>query len=349
VTLAEFDYELPAERIAQHPADRRDASRLLVLDRSTGVTDHRTFSAVSSLFAAGDLLVLNDTRVRPARLIGRKASGGKLELLLTEVLERGVDTCEWRCLMQVSRPPAIGSSIELDSGPSGHVVSRQGEGWRVRFDVAAEEVEEYMERSGEIPLPPYIHRTPDETRSDEDRERYQTVFAARSGAVAAPTAGLHFTVGLLDRLRAQGVRTVTLTLHVGPGTFLPVRSERIEEHRMHAEPFELGEEVVAAVDETRARGGRVVAAGTTVVRTLETRAAEGGRVRAGAGHTDLFIRPGFEFGVIDAMITNFHLPRSTLLMLVSAFAGREAVLAAYREAVEAEYRFFSYGDAMWIG
>jgi S-adenosylmethionine:tRNA ribosyltransferase-isomerase len=243
----------------------------------------------------------------------------------------------------------VDSSFELEEGPSGQIIEHDREGWRVRFDTNAEAVERYMERQGEIPLPPYIHREPDGGRTDQDRERYQTVYARQSGAVAAPTAGLHFTVELLDRLRAQGVRTATLTLHVGPGTFLPVRSDRIEDHRMHTERFELTQELASEIEEVRARGRRVVATGTTVVRTLETRFADGGRVRPGRGRTDLFIRPGYEFRVVDAMITNFHLPRSTLLMLVSAFAGRERVLSAYREAIEAEYRFFSYGDAMWIG
>jgi len=292
------------------------------------------------LVKPGDLLVLNDTRVIPARLFGTKPTGGAVELLI----ERIVDERRAHAHLKASKFPRPGTRIALAGGGTLMVGERRGDLVEVSTD-AAETLPALLERVGHIPLPPYIDR-PD---TDADRERYQTVFAARPGAVAAPTAGLHFDQALLDQLVAAGVRLGRLTLHVGAGTFQPVRAEQLAEHRLHAEQVEVGAELCAQIAETRTRGGRVVAVGTTVVRALET-AAESGVVQPYAGETRLFIHPGrdFRFRVVDALMTNFHLPRSTLLMLVCAFAGRERVLAAYAHAVAAGYRFFSYGDAMWI-
>lgn len=347
MNVADFDFELPAERIAQYPASRRDESRLLVLDRETGALRHRRFSDLAELLRPGDLLVLNDTRVIPARLVGRKPSGGRVELLLVEPVEPGASGGVWRCLLKASRPPAPGSSIDFGEGCSARVLERDPIGWRVQLKVPGGRPEEWLDRIGQAPLPPYIRRNAAGPEA-ADRERYQTVFAQKAGAIAAPTAGLHFTEELLERLRDGGIAHTFLTLHVGPGTFRPVTAERVEDHRMHPERFELPAETARAVAAARSRAGRVVAVGTTVVRTLESCAVEEGRVSPGRERSSIFIYPGFRFRVVDALITNFHLPRSTLLMLVSAFAGRERVLAAYRQAIEAGYRFYSYGDAMLI-
>ena len=343
--VAEFDYELPEGRIAQQPSPRRDASRLLLLDRESGEVGHGRFNDLPSRLAPGDLLVFNDTRVRPCRLIGRKESGGRIELLVVgpAASEGAADT--WRCLMQVSRKPAPGSRLVFGGGTYAEVVERDGDAWNVRFPALRGGLEALLERIGRMPLPPYIRRE-DSAPDGLDRERYQTVYAREPGAIAAPTAGLHFTEELLGTLCRAGVEFAEVTLHVGPGTFLPVRSERVEAHRMHAERFQLPGATADAIRRTRSRGGRVVAVGTTVVRTLEASAAEDGAVIAGRGSCDLFIYPGYRFRVVDALITNFHLPRSTLLMLVCAFAGRREVLGAYAEALRAGYRFYSYGDAM---
>ena len=347
MNVADFDFELPAERIAQRPASRRDGSRLLVLDRETGALRHRRFSDLADLLNPGDLLVLNDTRVIPARLVGHKPSGGRVELLLVEPVEPGAIGGVWRCLLKASRPPAPGSSIDFGQGCGARVLERDPIGWRVKLEAPGGRPEELLERVGQAPLPPYIRR--DAAGPDAaDRERYQTVFARQPGAIAAPTAGLHFTEELLQQLADAGIAHTFLTLHVGPGTFQPVTAQRVEDHRMHPEWFEIPADAARAVASARKSGGRVVAVGTTVVRTLESCAAEEGRVSPGRDHCSLFIYPGFRFRVVDALITNFHLPRSTLLMLVSAFAGRERVLAAYRQAIAAGYRFYSYGDAMLI-
>jgi S-adenosylmethionine:tRNA ribosyltransferase-isomerase len=346
VRIDEFDYELPPERIAQRPAPEREGSRLLVLDRTSGAIDHRRFAELPELLRPGDLVVLNDTRVVPARLVARKPSGGRVELLL---VERTGDPSgdEWRCLLRSSRKPEPGARLALDGGLSIEVVARDGESWRVRLPGGADGVEAALERVGRMPLPPYIRR--DDAALDElDRERYQTVYAREPGAVAAPTAGLHFSTAILDRLRARGIDLAFVTLHVGTGTFRPVRAERIEDHEMETERYVLPEATASAIARTRQRGGRVVAVGTTVVRVLESCAAGSG-VEPGSGRTSLFVRPGHAFSVVDALVTNFHLPRSTLLVLVCAFAGCEPVLAAYREAVAAGYRFYSYGDAMLVG
>ncbi|MCP3977940.1 MAG: tRNA preQ1(34) S-adenosylmethionine ribosyltransferase-isomerase QueA [bacterium] len=346
MNVSDFDYDVPEERIAQRPTAERSDSRLLTLDRDSGHVAHRRFAAITELLRPGDLLVVNDTRVLPARLFGRKPSGGRVELLLLSAREA---PDEWDCLIRASHPPAPGARVELGEGLVGEIVARDEETWRVRLEAREGEVAERIEHLGHMPLPPYIKRDAEAAPAAEDRERYQTVFARRSGAVAAPTAGLHFSEELLERVTERGVELARLTLHVGLGTFRPVRVERVEEHRMHSERFDLPPALAEAIERTRARGGRVVATGTTVVRVLEHRARGEGRVDPGDGSCALFITPGFRFRVVDALITNFHLPRSTLLMLVSAFAGREPLLAAYREAVEREYRFFSYGDAMFIG
>jgi S-adenosylmethionine:tRNA ribosyltransferase-isomerase len=335
VLTRDFDYHLPASSIAQEPLPRGE-SRLLLLDRA-GPECHSRVADLARLLRPGDLLVLNDTRVIPARLFGRRAGGGRMELLLVE--RKGER--EWEALLKPGRRARPGTAIELAPGLTVEVVAASEEGrYRLRF---SEPVEPHLERLGHVPLPPYIHR-PD---TAEDRERYQTVFARRPGAIAAPTAGLHFTEELLREIEDAGIAVARLTLHVGLGTFKPVTAERIEEHRMDSERYEIGAAAAAAVRRARAGAGRVVAVGTTVVRTLESAAlAGGGEVRAGSGATDLFIAPGFRFQAVDVLLTNFHLPRSTLLMLVSAFAGRQRVLAAYEEAIREGYRFYSYGDAM---
>jgi S-adenosylmethionine:tRNA ribosyltransferase-isomerase len=345
--VADFDYDLPPELIAQRPAPHRDRSRLLVLDRTSGTVAHRRFDELAGLLRPRDLLVVNDTRVLPARLVGRKETGGRVELLLIERLEGSPRRAVWRCLLKASRAPGPGRAFGLGDGLRGEVLDREGDEWIVRVACAEGRLEDRLAHAGRAPLPPYIRRGRDGP-DDEDRERYQTIYARRPGAIAAPTAGLHFTAALFDRLRAAGIERVSITLHVGLGTFRPVAVERVEDHVMHDEWMDVSASVVEAVDATRRRGGRVVAVGTTVVRALEACAAGGGLVSERRGRCGLFIYPGFRFRVVDAMITNFHLPCSTLLMLVSAFAGRERTLAAYREAVASRYRFYSYGDAMLI-
>lgn len=335
----DFDYELPPSAIAQEPAPRGE-SRLLVLDRE-GPERHARVRGLPGLLRPGDLLVLNDTRVIPARLYGTRVGGGggRMEILLLErVAER-----DWDALVKPGRRAKPGTVLEFAAGLDAEVTAKDPEGrHRLRF---SEPIERHLDRLGHVPLPPYIDR-PD---TDEDRERYQTVYARSPGAVAAPTAGLHFSVELLREIEEMGVGIARVTLHVGIGTFKPVSAERIEEHRMEHERYEVSEEAAGAIRQARSGEGRVVAVGTTVVRTLESAAlAGGGEARPGAGTTELFITPGFRFQVVDALLTNFHLPRSTLLMLVSAFAGRERVLAAYGEAIREGYRFYSYGDAMFV-
>jgi S-adenosylmethionine:tRNA ribosyltransferase-isomerase len=348
VNVSEFDYDLPDELIAQEPAPERTGARLLLVERSSGaIEDHRFFD-LPTLLRAGDLLVLNDTRVAPSRIRAKKPSGGHVEILL--LLREGDDDASpsWRCLLDASRPPAVGTTLHGAEGLSIEVLERRSSDWLVRLDGSAEEVRDWIARNAEVPLPPYIRRSEHDPRSVADRERYQTVYASKEGAVAAPTAGLHFSATLLHAIRDAGIDVAFVTLHVGLGTFQPVRVERVEEHRLHKEAFDLPESTARAIEETRRRGGRVVAVGTTVVRTLEARSAESGAVVPGSGWCDLFIYPGYRFKVIDALLTNFHLPRSTLLMLVSAFAGRETVRAVYAEAIRRGYRFYSYGDAMLV-
>lgn len=333
---ADFHYELPPELIAQVPPPERGAGRLLAIDGGGAPLRDLRFADFPALLAPGDLLVLNDTRVVPARLHGRKKTGGAVELLL----ERTLPGRRFLALARASKGFRAGMVVLLPGGAVATVTGRSDDLVELELD---RDPGPYFEAHGEVPLPPYIERSAAET----DRERYQTVYARAPGSVAAPTAGLHFDHAMLERLAAAGVQLAWLTLHVGAGTFQPVRAERVEEHRMHFERARVPAEVVAAIEATRRRGGRVVAVGTTVVRSLET-AALGGRLAPFDGETDLFIHPGFRFRVVDAMLTNFHLPESTLLMLVAAFAGRERILEAYRHAVRQRYRFFSYGDATFI-
>jgi S-adenosylmethionine:tRNA ribosyltransferase-isomerase len=349
--LSEFDYELPEELIAQQPAARRDASRMLVVERETrGWRDGR-FAEFPAELRAGDVLVVNNTRVFPARLVGRREpTGGRVELFLVRRREESGEAI-WEVLARPARRLEAGQAVTFGDGRlRAEVLGLAGGGPErvVRFACDGD-FDALLEEFGQMPLPPYIKRDgADDAARGEDRERYQTVYAGRRGAIAAPTAGLHFTPRVFDELRARGVRVAELTLHVGYGTFAPVRVEELSEHRVAPESFEVTEEAAAGINRAREGGGRVVAVGTTTVRTLETSADERGRVRAGRGQTGLTITPGHSFRAVDALLTNFHLPRSSLLVLVSAFAGRELTLAAYRHAVSARYRFYSYGDCMLI-
>ncbi|HUL97678.1 MAG TPA: tRNA preQ1(34) S-adenosylmethionine ribosyltransferase-isomerase QueA [Usitatibacter sp.] len=333
--LADFDYELPPELIAQHPGAERSASRLLHLDGRTGAIEDLRFTEIVGLIAPGDLLVVNDTRVIKARLHGRKDSGGEVEILVERVLDAH------RALAQVraSKPPKPGRTIAVGASEL-RVVARQGDFYELEF---ADGVFATLDAHGEVPLPPYITHA----AGAGDEARYQTVYARAPGAVAAPTAGLHFDEPLLAALAAKGVARAAITLHVGAGTFQPVRTDDVGKHVMHSEWYDVPAATVSAVAAARARGGRVVSVGTTALRALES-AAAGGALQAGTGETRLFIVPGYRFRAVDRLVTNFHLPRSTLLMLVCAFAGRESVLAAYAHAVRERYRFFSYGDAMLL-
>jgi S-adenosylmethionine:tRNA ribosyltransferase-isomerase len=335
---SDFHFDLPPELIAQAPLAERSASRLLVVDAVRDSLEDKRFADLVELLAPGDLLVFNDTRVLPARLFGRKSTGGSVEILI----ERVTGAHEARAQLGVSKKPKPGATIALDGGGEATVVGRDGEFFVLRFDTD-EPLEKLLLRIGRMPLPPYIAREADVA----DAERYQTVYARETGAVAAPTAGLHFDAALLDALAVRGVDSGYVTLHVGAGTFQPMRAERVEDHVMHREWLNVGAELVEKIRRTRERGHRVVAVGTTVVRALET-ATHDGVLEPFAGETQIFIFPGYRVASVDALITNFHLPESTLLMLVSAFAGRETMLAAYRHAVEQRYRFFSYGDAMLI-
>jgi S-adenosylmethionine:tRNA ribosyltransferase-isomerase len=358
VQRQDFFYELPPELIAQAPLAERSASRLLVLDGSTGATHDRTIRELPELLQPGDLLVFNDTRVVAARLLGTKPTGGRVEIFLERALANEA------ALVQLRASKAIRPGLEIHtSGGVVRVLGAEGDLWHVKLPAPPLE---FFERWGEVPLPPYIHRTPDAV----DRTRYQTVFAREPGAVAAPTASLHFDEPLLAAIAARGVEKTFITLHVGAGTFQPVRTDNLSEHVMHAEQVTVGADACEAIARARARAGRVIAIGTTVARALEAAALAvpyegapepqgvcyaryessrgGSRLQPWAGDTRLFIRPGFQFKVVDALLTNFHLPESTLLMLVSAFAGRKHVLAAYGHAVEQRYRFFSYGDAMFV-
>ena len=336
--VSDFRFDLPPELVAEYPKSVRSDSRLLVLEDPSRRPVHRAFRDIVEYLQAGDLLVLNDTRVIPARLFSQKATGGKVEMLV----ERIVDERTVWAHLRASKSPACGSRLTFEGGCQARIVERRGDLFVVAFECEGG-VLDYLNSHGHMPLPPYLNRPDDST----DRERYQTVYARKEGAVAAPTAGLHFDHELLDRLRARGVNMTRVTLHVGAGTFQPVRVEQIEEHSMHSEYMEVSEEVVQAVGQARACGGRVVAVGTTAVRCLET-AARTGTLAPFVGDTDIFIYPGYRYRVVDALVTNFHLPESTLLMLVAAFYGYEPIMAAYREAVAARYRFYSYGDAMFL-
>jgi S-adenosylmethionine:tRNA ribosyltransferase-isomerase len=352
---ADFDFVLPPELIAQHPAPQRDASRLLVLQRDNGRMEHRNFRDLLECFQSGDVLVLNNSRVIPARLRGVNArTGGKFEILLLEPVAPN----DWWVMLRPGRNARPGTQIEFwdaQGSPakiSARVAEVNEEGHRRLQFAGTSDISQELERLGEIPLPPYIQRR---AQSPEDRERYQTVFAATAGSVAAPTAGLHFTPKLLEDIRARGVKICFVTLHVGAGTFAPVKVENLAQHKMHEERFEVGETTVELVNAAKAEGRRVIAVGTTTVRVLESVAAQNhGKLNVYAGKTHIFIHPPFSFQIVDSLLTNFHLPCSTLLMLVSAFAapgetrGRDMILSAYAEAVRERYRFFSYGDAMLL-
>jgi S-adenosylmethionine:tRNA ribosyltransferase-isomerase len=339
VRRADFSYDLPEELIAQTPLVERSASRLLTLDGSTGALADRSIRDLPDLLRAGDLLVFNDTRVVAARLVGFKPSGGRVEIFL----ERAVG--DRLALVQLRASKAIREELEIATeGGSVRVVAKEGDLWKVALPAPTLE---FFEQWGEVPLPPYIHRTP----TASDRQRYQSIFAKHAGAVAAPTASLHFDDELIREIEALGVNRAFVTLHVGAGTFQPVRTDDLGSHVMHAEWVSVGAETCDAINRTHAAGGRVVSIGTTVARALESAALASPTTRSlepFSGDTRLFISPGFKFRVVDALLTNFHLPESTLLMLVSAFAGRERVLAAYEHAVRSKYRFFSYGDAMFV-
>ncbi len=333
--VADFDFDLPEALIAQLPPPVRGNSRLLHVDAQGTLTD-RWFRDLPSLLRPNDLLVMNDTRVIKARLFGHKDTGGKLELLI----ERVTDDCEALAFIRASHAPKPGAQIRLADGTMVNVVARQDDLTQLRFPRPVLDV---LDQLGQLPLPPYIEHTP----TADDEARYQTVYANEPGSVAAPTAGLHFDDAMLDTLRQQGVRTAQVTLHVGAGTFQPVRTDDTDDHIMHSERYTIPQATVDAIGETRARGGRVVAVGTTSMRTLEA-AARSGPLAAGASETDIFITPGYSFNVVDVLITNFHLPKSTLLMLVSAFSGMDAIRVAYAHAIADRYRFFSYGDAMFL-
>lgn len=336
---SDFDFTLPPELIAQTPLERRDASRLLALDRRTGIRKHMHFTDLPDLLRPGDCLVVNDSRVLPARLFGVTKTGAAVETLLLRDLGRGV----WECLTKPGKKTRAGAVVFYGDGLLTGTVDREADDGKRHIRFAHDGIFlELLERLGEMPLPPYIRERLD------DPERYQTVYAKTPGSAAAPTAGLHFTPELLSRLEERGIHVRPVTLHVGLGTFRPVKEEDITKHVMHAEYAEISKSTAYAVNAARAAGGRVVAVGTTVCRTLESFADGEGRLIEASGFTDIFITPGYRFRAIDGLVTNFHLPRSTLLMLVSALAGREAILDAYRDAVKMKYRFFSFGDAMLI-
>ncbi|MCR4908150.1 MAG: tRNA preQ1(34) S-adenosylmethionine ribosyltransferase-isomerase QueA [Lachnospiraceae bacterium] len=337
---SDYFYELPEELIAQDPLEKRDDSRLLVLDRNTGETSHHRFSEVGGFLRPGDCLVLNDTKVIPARLIGEKeGSGGVIEILLLKRLASD----SWEAIVRPGKKLREGARVSFGGGAlKAEITEVRADGNRIVSFYFEGIFEEILDRLGEMPLPPYIkHKL-------KDPGRYQTVYAKNPGSAAAPTAGLHFTTELLDKLREAGLTTAFVTLHVGLGTFRPVKEENLLMHKMHSEYYEVSAETAATINRARDEGGRIIAVGTTSCRTLESVSSEDGRVQEGSGETRLFIYPGYRFKVIDGLITNFHLPESTLLMLVSAFAGRERVLTAYREAIKEGYRFFSFGDAMLV-
>jgi len=350
-SIEDYNYDLPEENIAQHPVAKRDQSRLFILDRESGTHDHKTFHAFPDYLSSSDVLVLNNTKVIPARLVGRKETGGRMELLLLDYDAQAAgsddgDTFESACLMKASKRPAVGSRIRFGQDLDAEVIGLDGMQARIKFYYDGD-FESVLNRIGKVPLPPYIRRSESGPAAD-DYVHYQTIYASQKGSVAAPTAGLHFSNETLARLREKGVNVVEITLHVGYGTFSPVRSSDIRKHVMHSERFTISEKGAAAINEAKGKGHKVIAVGTTCVRSLEFSSNGSGQVTAGGGACDLFIYPGYGFRVVDAMVTNFHLPKSTLLMLVSALAGRENILDAYRVAIESGYRFYSYGDAMLI-
>ncbi|OQY52373.1 MAG: tRNA preQ1(34) S-adenosylmethionine ribosyltransferase-isomerase QueA [Desulfobacteraceae bacterium 4572_89] len=350
--LSDYDYELPERHIAQVPCNDRSGSKLLHIHREKNVFSHHLFRNLTELLTPGDLLVVNNTRVIPARLLGKKSTGGRVEVLVIDysrgmqkLEETGFFQCD--CLIKASKSPKQGAILDLGNNINAEVVQVKDYITEVRFQGGSKFVD-FLKNSGQIPLPPYIKRAEDMNLAEKDRETYQTVYAAEEGAVAAPTAGLHFTESLMSDLGAKGVEFANITLHVGYGTFVPVRVEDIREHQIHSEFFSMSQEAAQKINQAKKENRRVIAVGTTSVRTLEFLAEENGCVTHGTGTCDLFIYPGYAFKCVDAMITNFHLPQSTLLMLVSAFYERAKMLEAYETAIKEDYRFFSYGDAMLI-
>lgn len=338
--LSDFDFQLPEELIAQEPVEKRDQSRLMVVHRDSGTIEHKTFREIIEYLRPGDVLVMNESKVLPARIFGtRTSTGAKIELLLL----RQVAPNRWEALVKPGKKARTGDILDFGNGlMTGSILDHTDVGGRIIEFSYREPFLQVLERIGTMPLPPYIKKPL------ADQQRYQTVYARQEGSAAAPTAGLHFTRELLEEIRAKGVKTVTVLLHVGLGTFRPVQVEDITRHSMHQEYFEITPQAAEEINRAKNRGGRVIAVGTTSVRSLETSCDENGQVLPGSGMTGIFIYPGYKFKVIDGLITNFHLPKSTLLMLVSALAGREKILAAYRLAVQEKYRFFSFGDAMFI-
>lgn len=340
--LSEYDFPLPQELIAQQPLEERSSSRLLQLNRQNKTISHQQFRSLPQLLREGDLLVRNETRVIPARLLGQKSSGGQVEILLVRQRDPALNV--WRCMTRSSKPLKVGARIDFSAEISSEILAVEDDGHRLVRFFCSGDFFAALEQTGHIPLPPYIRRDD----RPQDRDRYQTVYASNPGAVAAPTAGLHFNVATFAALAARNIEVCGITLHVGPGTFLPVRTENLKNHQMHSEAYVIPQSSAERINSARAEGRRIVALGTTVTRTLEHAVDEHGLLQAGQGETDLFITPGFRFRMVDALITNFHLPKSTLLVLVSSFAGKDFVLEAYRQAVAQGYRFFSYGDCMLI-
>jgi len=340
--LDDFDFFLPQELIAQHPSEKRDASRLMIVRRDTGLISESGFASLPDLLRDGDILVINDTKVIPARLPGRKESGGRIEVFLVRRVAGPGEV--WHCLVRSSKPPRRGMRILLPEGLEAVALEQAVDGlWVLSFS-PPDDFDERLDRAGNVPLPPYIRRP----AGEDDRERYQTVYARVKGAVAAPTAGLHMTPELLRSIEDRGVGILPVTLHVGLGTFMPVRTAILEDHRMHREEYHIPPGTAEGINRAKKEGRRVVALGTTSVRALEQASRDDGTLVPGTGEADIFIRPGYRFNIVDAMITNFHLPKSTLLMLVAAFAGKELLFRAYGEAVKKGFRFYSYGDAMFI-
>ena len=351
-SLDDYDYDLPEERIAQQPAAQRDQSRLLVLERRSGLLSHRRFADLDSLLAPSDVVVINNTEVIPGRLYGHKDTGGRAEVLILDYAgrrqpENTADEIECECLVKSSKPARVGSTLHFERGLTAEVLSFKNNVYTLKFRSPGN-FETLLYGIGKVPLPPYIKRGEHPMSAQDDRRTYQTVYASRRGAIAAPTAGFHFTVPFLKKIKEKGVKLVEITLHIGYGTFLPVRETDIRKHRMHTERFSVSNAAAEEINRARAAGSRIIAVGTTCVRTLEFLAGRDGPLAGAEGNCNLFIYPGYEFRIVDAMLTNFHLPKSTLLMLVSAFAGRDNILNAYREAVAQNYRFYSYGDAMFI-
>ncbi len=351
-SLLDYEYELPDELVAQQPLPQRDQSRLLFLNRQTGKRAHYKFQDLYDMLRPGDILVANNTEVIPGRLLGRKVTGGKAELLIIDYAGRqknnrknGEIVC--KCLIKSSKRAKPGTSLSFEKGLSAEVIDINDGIFTVAFS-SKNDFEDLLYQIGNIPLPPYIKRNGQSDNSCDDRTTYQTVYACQKGAIAAPTAGLHFSEGFLEKLKTKGIQIAYITLHVGYGTFLPVRVSDIRHHKMHEEWYNVHPSVADTINRAKMAGGRMVAVGTTSVRTLEFAANDDGRIRAGCGNCDLFIYPGYRFKAVDAILTNFHLPKSTLLMLVSAFAGRSAILKAYKDAIMERYRFYSYGDAMFI-